>query len=97
MFIAPTTHFSINCPTVICSSTVCYVLEREGSSENYGPGSTFLYIEMQKYLPVLFFILFYFAIYLITYHYEILSLQMTIEGINNPLVCVGCKYLLLCV
>ena len=30
-----TMHFSINFPTVICSPIVCYVLEREASSENY--------------------------------------------------------------
>jgi hypothetical protein len=32
-----TMRFSINCPTVICLPTVCYVFEREASSENYGP------------------------------------------------------------
>jgi hypothetical protein len=30
-------RFSINYPTVICLPTVCYVFEREASSENYGP------------------------------------------------------------
>jgi hypothetical protein len=32
-----TMRFSINCPTVIYLPTVCYVFEREASSENYGP------------------------------------------------------------
>ena len=32
-----TMRFSINCPTVICLPTICYVFEREASSENYGP------------------------------------------------------------
>ena len=32
-----TMRFSVNCPTIICSPTVCYVFEREASSENYGP------------------------------------------------------------
>ena len=31
-----TMRFSINCPTIICSPTVCYVFGREASSENYG-------------------------------------------------------------
>ena len=43
-----TMRFSINCPIVICSPTVCYVLEREASSENYGPGSTFIIYKNTK-------------------------------------------------
>ena len=42
--------FSINCATVICSPTICYVFEREASSENYGPGSTFTYYKNQSTL-----------------------------------------------
>ena len=35
-----TMHFSINSPTLICLPIICYVFEREASSENYGPGYT---------------------------------------------------------
>ena len=51
--------FSINCPTVICLPTVCYVFEREASSENYGPRVYFIiYIKSKNTL--LQFIYFYF-------------------------------------
>ena len=54
--------FSINCPTVICLPTVCYVFEREASSENYGPRVYFvIYIKPKNTL--LQFIYFYFIYY----------------------------------
>jgi hypothetical protein len=40
--------FSINCPTVICLPTVCSALEREASSENYGPRVYFYHILKSK-------------------------------------------------
>ena len=40
--------FSINCKTVIYLPIVCYVFEREASSENYGPGSTFILYKNTK-------------------------------------------------
>ena len=43
-----TMRFSINCPTVICLPTVCYVLEREASSENYGPRVYFIIYKKPK-------------------------------------------------
>ena len=63
-------RFSINCPTVICLPTVCYVFEREASSENYGPPGLLLsYIKIQKYLAAIYLLLFSFAIYFYIYHY----------------------------
>ena len=50
-----TMHFSINCPTVICSPTVLYVLKREASSENYSPGSTFIMYKIQQYIAAILF------------------------------------------
>ena len=43
-----TMRFAINCPTVICSATVCYVFEREASSKNYGPGVYLYHIKNPK-------------------------------------------------
>src|SRR3989337_137071 len=57
--------FSINCPTEICLPTVCYVFEREASSENYDPRVYFKYKKKTK-IYLLQFIYFYFAIYLST-------------------------------
>ena len=56
-----TMRFSINCPTVICLLTVCYVLEREASSENYGPRVYFKYKNKTK-IYLLQFIYFYFIL-----------------------------------
>jgi hypothetical protein len=52
-------RFSINCPTVICLPTVCYVFEREASSENYGPRVYFIIYKKPKN-TLLQFIYFYF-------------------------------------
>ena len=38
--------FSINCSTVICSPTVEFAILREATSETYGPGSIFHYINL---------------------------------------------------
>ena len=92
-----TMHFSINCPTVICSPTICYVFEREASSENYGPGVYFNPI-IKTNIPLLQFYFFYFVLQFI--HPPIQNLILAsneLKEIDNPLVRVGCKYLLLCV
>ena len=39
---------SINCPIVICLPTVCYVFEREDSSENYNHRVYFYHIIKTK-------------------------------------------------
>ncbi len=60
--------FSINCPTVICLPTVCYVFEREASSENYGPRVYFYHILKPK-IPscnLFTFILFCILVYLLS-------------------------------
>jgi hypothetical protein len=53
--------YSIKCPTVICLPTVCYVFEREASSENYGPWVYFYHILKSKN-TLLQFIYFYFIL-----------------------------------
>ena len=89
--------FSINCPIVICSPTVCYVFEREASSENYGPRVYFYHIIKTK-IPLLQFIYFYFTLQFIHLPIQDLILASNeFKGIDNPLVRIGCKYLLLCV
>jgi hypothetical protein len=85
--------FSINCLTVICLPTVCYVFERETSSENYGPRGLLLsYYKNQKYLVAIYLLLFCFAIYLPIQ--DLIHASNELKGINNPLTRVGCKYLL---
>jgi hypothetical protein len=92
-----TMRFSINCPTVICLPTVCYVLEREASSENYGPR---VYLKQKKKTKIYSLNFLYFYCLL---QFTYLPLQDLIlacnefKGVDNPLACVGCKYLLLCV
>ena len=92
-----TMRFSINCPTVICLPTVCYVFEREASSENYGPRVYFNHITKTKN-TLLQFIYFYFVLQFIHLPTQDLILASNeFKGIDNPLARVGCKYLLLCV
>ena len=79
--------FSINCPTVICSPIVCYVLEREVSM---APGSIFIILIFQH---LVIFIAFYFTLHL--YHKNTnnimlsylsdLTLVSDCVGIDNPL------------
>ena len=92
-----TMRFSINCPTIIFLPTVGYVLERDASSENYGPRVDFYHIaKKQKYFATI--LLFYFTfifIYLLVS--ELILESNEFKGIDNPLARVGCKYLLLCV
>ena len=92
-----TMRFSINCPTVICLPTVCYVFEREASSENYGPRVYLKYKKKTKNTS-LNFIYFYFILQFIYLPLQDLILASNeFKGIDNPLARVGCKYLLLCV
>ena len=66
-----TMRFSINCPTVICLPTVCFLFEREASSENYGP-RVYLYHILKSKDTLLEFIYHYFILcfYLSIYHYQ---------------------------
>src|SRR3989337_314828 len=92
-----TMRFSINYPTVICLLTVCYVFEREASSENYGPRVYFNHKKKTKN-TLLQFYFFYFVLQFIYLPLQDLILASNkFKGIDNPLARVGCKYLLLCV
>ena len=42
--------FSINCSAVICSPTIIHAILIEATSETYGPGSLFDYIESRLHL-----------------------------------------------
>jgi len=64
--------FSINCPTVICLPTVCYVFEREASSENYGPRVYFYHILKSKNTLLQFIYRYFIVCFILSiYHYEI--------------------------
>ena len=89
--------FSINCPTVICLPTVCHAYERDASSENYGSRVYFNHITKTKN-TLLQFIYFYFTLQFVYLPLPDLILEINeYKGIDNPLVRVGCKYLLFCV
>src|SRR3990170_7486620 len=89
--------FSINCPIVICLPTVCYVFEREASSENYGPRVYFTYKKKTKN-TLLQFSFFYFLLQFIYLPLRDLILASNeFKGSDDPLARVGCKYLVLCV
>ena len=47
---------SINCPTVICSPTVCYFFSREATSETYGPRVSFIMFTFAIYFPLPLFL-----------------------------------------
>src|SRR3990170_8639578 len=92
-----TLRFSINCPTVICLPIVCYVFEREASSENYGPRVYFKFKKKTK-IYLLQFIYFYFILQFIYLPLQDLILASNeFKGSDDPLARVGCEYLLLCV
>ena len=85
--------FSINCSTVICLPTVCYFLERDATSESYGPRVYFYY---KIYLVYLYkntkntcctFLSF---IYLSIYHIPF-NLVTWPPRDWQPLICVGCE------
>ena len=100
-----TLRFSINCSTVICSPTILFSFNREASSETYGrrvyfPSYIFRSINQktQKYLAAIYF--FYFVLRFSNLLYLCLSdliLASDREGIDNPFLYVGCKYLFVCV
>ena len=92
-----TMRFSINCPTVICLPTVCYVSREMPLVKTMAPGST-LIILLKTKNTLLQFIYFYFILQFIYLPLSDLILASNeFKGIDNPLARVGCKYLLLCV
>ena len=88
-----TLRFSINCSTVISSSTVLFSFKREASSENYGPRVCFpSYIfrsinqKNQKYLAIIYLLLFFHVLVIFyIYVYQISPLQVTVKGLTTPL------------
>ena len=98
-------RFSINCPTIICLPTVCYMFKREASSENYGPRVYLLSYYFQIYkikntkIPCgNLFILFRTFTYLLYPSLSDLILASTVKGLTTPLphwvqvfVCL-CRY-----
>ena len=91
-----TMRFSINCLTVICSTTVIYAILREATSETYGPRVYFTSYKFPIYNSSLLFILqslfsnLYnqkYQKYLSYYLYQISLLQVVVKGWTTPLSC----------
>ena len=99
-------RFSINCSTVICSSTVIISILREASSETYGP---WVYFPTYKFLIYNFSFLFsFFAIFyfpfnklkipkILLYHLSF-SIRSHVannrEWIDNPFIALGASWCL---
>jgi hypothetical protein len=83
--------YSINCPTVICLSSMCYLSYGETPLVNCGPRSNFLYIV----IPFYFYSHCLLSYILLSYYHSIrsiLCLQQTGE-IDNLIVSLGAKFL----
>ena len=88
-----TLRFSINCSTVICSSTILFAFMREASSETYGPGSIFYHIcfrstilQSSTFQSINQKTQKYFIICLVLFYlYQISPLQVTVKGLTTPL------------
>ena len=94
-----TMRFSINCSTVICSSTVEFVILREATSETYGPR---VYFPSYKF-PIYFILQSLLSIYIIKIPkiFILLSLSdLTFvsdrEGIGNPFIALVARFLFSC-
>ena len=92
--------FSINCYTVICSTTVLFANLREATSETYGPQVSFRSYKFPIYnisFQSTILAIFYFPIYKpkipkifplsFIYFYHISLLQVTMKGLETPLLC----------
>ena len=87
-------RFSINCSTVICSSTVEFAILREATSETYGPPGLFSIIlisRQQVIFSAVFILLSLLCIFIIKIPKNIilsylsdLTLVSDREGIDNP-------------
>jgi hypothetical protein len=96
-----TMHFSINCPTIICLPTVCFVSREKPLVKTMAPGSTLIVLLRPK-LPCCNYFTFYLLINLPIYHYQIWSLQVTSSwGLTTLLPALGasicsfvCRYCL---
>ena len=61
-----TMRFSINCPTVFCLPTMCFLFEREASSENYAPRVYFLsYIKIKNFAAIFLYLFYFVFLYMI--------------------------------
>ena len=83
--------FSINCPTIICLPIVCFLLEREASSETYGPQVYFLSYNLSIYFYLhLYFSNLYYKIpkiFILSYYlYQISLSQVALKGLTTPLL-----------
>ena len=102
LYIVINLHFSINCSTIICSSTVLFTILREASSETYGPQ---FYFSSYKF-PIYYFAIFYFPIYkpkipkILLYRLSI-SIRSHFAnnhaGIDNPFIALVASSLFVCV
>ena len=89
-----TLHFSINCSTVICLPTVCFLSREKPLVKTMPPGSIFYHISFQS----TFICIFTFYLYIIKYQKCIYLLILSLsdlafpsdrEGIDNPFVMLG--------
>ena len=86
-----TLHFSINCSTVICSSTVILAIMREATSETYGPRVSSLLYCMSFYYRISFTMLQSIQQKYQKYLLSLLDLTFASdrEGIDNPFIALG--------
>ena len=93
-----TMHFSINCSTVICLPTICFVSRQKPLVKTMAPGSIFYHIIFQIYkikitkIPccnLFTFILFHTFTYLLYLSLSDLILASNREGMENPFIVLG--------
>ena len=87
--------FSINCPTIIYLPVVCYVFEREASSENYGPWVYFTRITKTKNTLLQSYSFNFTFLFIHLPRQDLILASNEFKEIDNPLSRVGCKDLLL--
>ena len=100
-----TMHFSINCSAVICSPTVIHAILREATSETYGPRVYFTSYKFPIYNSSLLFILQSLLFNLYNKNTKNIYLIIFIRFHFckwpwrdwQPLYCVGCEDLFVCV
>jgi hypothetical protein len=78
--------YSINCPTVICLPSMCYLSFRETPLMNCGPRSNFLYIA----IPFYFYSYCLLSCILLSYYHSIRSILCLQQTENRKL---GAKFL----
>ena len=99
-----TMRSSVNCSTVICSSTVILAIMREATSETYAPRVSFLlYCISFVFASRLLFCNLYFPTYTTKYQkylsyylYQISLFASDREGIDNPFTALVARFLIVC-